>query len=136
MGKTGAYFTVEAALVLPMVIGVILFVIYVQFFLYNRCLMEQDAQSLALKGVVLQEENAQRLLEKLKEEEAKQKRDKYIVWNRWGTDIVMKQNQIMITQSGSMLLNPEREWKASIVVTNHRTQPANDIRRFRKIIQD
>ena len=46
MGKTKynteGYFTVEAAMIFPFVMGVILLVIYMWFFQYDRCLMEQD----------------------------------------------------------------------------------------------
>ena len=40
--KADGYFTVEAALIFPFVMGVILLVIYMWFFQYDRCLMEQD----------------------------------------------------------------------------------------------
>ena len=46
--KAGAYLTVEAALILPMVLGVIILVIYLLFFQYDRCLMEQNVGKLAL----------------------------------------------------------------------------------------
>ncbi len=37
-----AYFTVEAACVLPIVFGVYVFLIYGMFYQYDRCLLEQD----------------------------------------------------------------------------------------------
>ena len=37
-----AYFTVEAACVLPIVLGVYVFLIYGMFYQYDRCLLEQD----------------------------------------------------------------------------------------------
>ena len=50
MRERNAYFTVEAALVLPLVTGAILFVIYTMLFQYDRCLLEQDIGALALWG--------------------------------------------------------------------------------------
>ena len=35
------YFTIEAALILPFVTGVILVILYLLFFQYNRCLLVQ-----------------------------------------------------------------------------------------------
>ena len=43
-----AYFTVEAACILPMILGVFAFVIYAMLFQYDRCLLEQDAFLLLL----------------------------------------------------------------------------------------
>ena len=44
------YLTLEAALILPMLIAAILFVIYMLVFQYNRCLLEQDLGAMALWG--------------------------------------------------------------------------------------
>ena len=37
-----AYFTVEAALVMPVVLAIIVMIIYMSFYLYDRCVMQQD----------------------------------------------------------------------------------------------
>ena len=42
MKRVSAYMTVEAALIIPIVMGSILFVVYMMLFQYNRCLLEQD----------------------------------------------------------------------------------------------
>ena len=44
-----AYFTVEAACVLPIVFGVYIFLIYEMFYQYDRCLLEQDVALQVLK---------------------------------------------------------------------------------------
>lgn len=44
-----AYFTVEAACVLPIVLGVYVFLIYGMFYQYDRCLLEQDVALQVLK---------------------------------------------------------------------------------------
>ena len=44
------YFTVEAAMIFPFVMGVILLVIYMWFFQYDRCLMEQDYALITVLG--------------------------------------------------------------------------------------
>lgn len=45
----GGYFSVEAALVLPAVLGVYLFLIAVLLVQYDRCLLEQDLASMLVK---------------------------------------------------------------------------------------
>lgn len=41
-GQVFAYMAVEAACIVPIMLGVVIFVIYLMFFAYNRCLLEQD----------------------------------------------------------------------------------------------
>ena len=43
--------TVEASLVIPMAVGVIVVLIYVAFYLYGMCLLTQDMYILGLRGV-------------------------------------------------------------------------------------
>ena len=54
--KVDGFFTVEAAMVLSITLSAILLIIYLLFFQYNRCLMEQDMGTLALRGAVMQED--------------------------------------------------------------------------------
>ena len=49
-GSIEAYFTVEASLVMPVVIGSVIFVICFLLYWYNRCLMEQDLSVMAVKA--------------------------------------------------------------------------------------
>ena len=44
-----AYFTVEAACILPIIFGVYVFIIYAMLYQYDRCLLEQDVALLVLK---------------------------------------------------------------------------------------
>lgn len=44
-----AYFTVEAACILPLVFGVYVFLIYGMFYQYDRCLLDQDVALMVLK---------------------------------------------------------------------------------------
>lgn len=46
--KTDAYFTVEAAFLIPVVLCLFAFVIYLAFFMYDRCLLTQDSYQMAL----------------------------------------------------------------------------------------
>lgn len=48
--KIRGYFSVEAALVLPVVLGVYLFLIVTLFIQYDRCLLEQDMASMLIKA--------------------------------------------------------------------------------------
>lgn len=45
-----AYMTLEASLVMPIILGSIIFTIYLGFYLYNVCTIEQAAYIAALRG--------------------------------------------------------------------------------------
>lgn len=45
-----AYMTIEASLILPLIIGGIIFVLYLGIFLYNSCTIKQTANIAALRG--------------------------------------------------------------------------------------
>ena len=47
--EAGGYFTVEAAIVLPVVLGVYVFLITVLLVQYDRCVLEQDMASMIVK---------------------------------------------------------------------------------------
>ena len=61
--KTGGYFTVEAALLLPFVMMSIVFMIFLSFFCYDRCILEQCAYAAALRGSSSRFENTQEAYE-------------------------------------------------------------------------
>ena len=50
LAASGGYFTVEATLVMVLVLYVCISVIFLGFFQYDRCLMRQDAYRAALRG--------------------------------------------------------------------------------------
>ena len=75
--KIEGYFTVEAAMVLPIVIAVILMIIYMWFFQYNRCLMEQDTAILALRGSILQAEEKEEVFSFVQAQYQERNKEKY-----------------------------------------------------------
>lgn len=44
------YFTVEASMIVPLIICLISFIFYLTFYLYNQCIVSQDAYLLAFRG--------------------------------------------------------------------------------------
>ncbi len=51
------YFTIEAALLMPMVLFCIFFVLYVGFLQYDRCIAEQDAKIMLLRASNMKEKS-------------------------------------------------------------------------------
>lgn len=57
--KLGGYFTVEAALITPIVICVVALLCYMGLFMCNRCMLLQDAYLLCVKGSTTEGSNAE-----------------------------------------------------------------------------
>ena len=71
------FFSVEAALVLPIVLGVYLFLIVMLFLQYDRCLLEQDMASIMVKAGSY-EGTPQQTMEYLQELTAQWERKRYL----------------------------------------------------------
>lgn len=141
MKKTGAYLTVEAALVLPVVLGVIVLVIYLLFFQYDRCLMEHNTGILALRGCTIQVTNREELIGEIVEY-SKQKDKRYLAWTMDDIAACLKGNIVRVERSGAlkcpfpglMFWSRDTEWGSEIVYENYRIEPDEFIRNCRKLI--
>lgn len=85
--KADAYFTVEAALIMPMVLALYVLIIYASFFMYDRCVAEQDAYILCMREGTRKDEGTalapdpQRILA----DEKRQQGTKYIALGNWSS---------------------------------------------------
>lgn len=138
----GAYFTVEAAIVLPMVMWIILLLVYMMFFQYNRCLMEMDMGALALKGCSLQAEDNAALMVVLEEKISEIDENKYIAWNSSEITVRLNRGKVEVTRAG-WLLYPfagvgiegiGNSWESEITYENKRLSPVSFVRLCRRIV--
>lgn len=102
MEKRNAYFTVEAALVLPIVIATLLFVIYMMLFQYDRCLLEQDLGAIALWGSLADAPDAETLEQKTQARLSQLYRDKYVAWRITGLDVNLEENRFCVEGAGQL----------------------------------
>ena len=98
--KVQAYFTVEAAMIIPVVISVILFIIGLWFFQYDRCLLEQDMGALALKGSAVNAADKTEAAEQMKDLQSRISRDKFVLWNQKEVEIKLEKDTIAVRGSG------------------------------------
>ena len=141
MKKENGYFTVEAALIISMIIGVLMLIIYMVFFQYNRCLLEQDMGALALKGCTIQENNKELLWKRLKQYEDEIYWEKYMLWEQGNVEIGLVGAEVRISSSGvvrfpfSNLLEEQIEslWSVETGYKNQRMEPVNFIRMYRRL---
>ena len=140
----GAYFTVEAALVLPLVMSAILLSIYLFCFQYDRCLMEQDMGSLVLWCNEIRLENADTVKEqeeKIQNRAGEIYRDKYVAWELTTIDVQLEKNRISVVGQGQLtflvpgwnLWNDVNLWKAEVTYESRSILPVFYIRQLRKL---
>ena len=144
MEKRNAFFTVEAALVLPMVISAMLVGIYLFCYQYDRCLMEQDMGSLLICGNSISAENAGKtedLAESVKRRAAWIHLDKYAAWKLKAIDIRLEHNELSVSGAGELIFpipgwnmwNRDNIWEAQVSYKSSRLSPVFFIRQYRKL---
>ena len=104
-----AYFTVEAALVLPIVIAALLFVIYMMLFQYDRCLLEQDMGAIALWGALVDASDAEDMERKTQGRLGELYREKYVAWKITQLEAILDGNKFRVKGAGQLTF-PVAEW--------------------------
>ena len=139
--KENAYFTVEVSLLFPIITGVVLLLVYMLFFQYNRCLLEFDVGGLAIKGVSDQE-TPEHVKVVWEQAEANIYEEKYLAWEMKDIDVKVTGNSICVSGSGRLccpftllIMNEEKEyWETSVSYKSNRLDPVGFIRTYRKVI--
>lgn len=139
--KISAYFTVEAALVLPIVFGVIILVIYLMFFQYDRCLMEQDMGALALYGATVQANDNEERIRQLVNRGDGIYKEKYVAWDSAEIGMRLVKGKLRVEQKGNLRFpfpglafwGGENMWETSVKYENTVLSPTTMIRTWRKI---
>lgn len=130
--QPGGYFTVEAALLLPFVIGTIVYIIYFQFFWYNRCLMDQETAMMGVRAVQDTSGSGEELKRNLIRWREGFLTDRYINWEAGEPVLICGRSRLSIRQKGS-LKAWNSTWEAEAVYENKMIQPSAFLRSCRKI---
>lgn len=144
MKAKNAYFTVEAALVLPMVMSAMLVGIYLFCYQYDRCLLEQDMGSLLIWGSAIAAENVgetEKIAESLRQRAAQINRVKYAAWKLTAIDIRLERNDLSLTGQGELafpipgwnLWNQDNLWEAQVSYESSWLSPVFYVRQYRKL---
>lgn len=144
MKDSNAYFTVEAALVLPLVMGAMIIGLYLFCYQYDRCLLEQDVGSLLIYSCALASENAGRteeIRENMELRAGELNRKKYVAWELTALDIKLEKNHISLTGQGYLTFpvpgwnfwNKDNVWEAEVSYDSSRLSPVYYIRQYRKV---
>lgn len=141
MKRLRAYLTVEAALVIPLVISVLTMTVFLFVYQYDRCLMEQDMGMLALYAGTLATEDMNEMKKQIVRRAAERYTDKYLFWTQEKIDINVRKDRVEIVGEGSAamplpewnLLNSQKGWSAKVIRRMSRLSPADFIRLARRI---
>lgn len=139
--KLDGYFTVEAALVVPVVAAVILFVIYQWFFQYDRCLMEIDTNAAVLRASNAKVENNDERMSLTKKYLNEVYYDKYAAWNGRTASIKIEKGSMCVEREGSVKFpfgslefwNGNKMWESQIRVKADIIDPAFVVRSIHKL---
>lgn len=127
--KENAYFTVEAALVFPVAAGMILFIVYMLLFQYDRCLLEQDMGAAALWGSRLEGEDAEALCKRIQDRLLNIYQDKYAAWEFAVLRASIEKNGFSVQGEGRLVLGGAGDaWSAKAEYRYDRLSPTAFIR--------
>lgn len=140
MERENAYLTVEAALVFPLVMGMILLVVYLLLFQYDRCLLEQDLGAMALWGGQVEEDDTAALEQRVQTRMAELYREKYVAWEFESLDANLNKNRFSVKGRGRLSFpvpgfnfwGSGNVWEAGADYGYSRFSPVNFIRICRK----
>ena len=101
-GKSlGGYMTVEAALIMPMALGIVILVLRIWFFRYDRVLQDMDTCSVVVRCMEQQDMNADERAAYVIEQMQGRYKDSYIAWDFGEVSATCNGNSVTCTVTGS-----------------------------------
>lgn len=139
--KISAFFSVEAAVILPLAMGAMLLAVSLFVFQYDRCLMEQDLAAQALKAATAEAGTEEELTEKIRLQTAGLYRDKYVAWDFLALEVGVKKGiagasgkgEFRFPAPGWNFWNGENIWGVQAEYKAHRISPVAFIRNCRRL---
>lgn len=94
------YMTVEASMILPLVFGVVMFVLSLLFYSYDRCLLEQDVAALVVRSEYLDGGTIEEKAQRMNAEIAQWYWDKYVWMDVRAPKLVVREDSVQIRIEG------------------------------------
>ncbi len=144
MRRMKAYMTLEASMVLPVVLWVIVVTVYLLFLQYDRCLWQQELETVALRGSTgsgYLGTSAGSALREMERYENEMTVDELPAWEGETIDLSAGIGSVTVSGTGYVRFPfavPERSrigsrWRVTIRVREHLPDPVFFIRSCRKI---
>ncbi len=100
--KCNAYFTIEASLLTPMTFLILLWIIYLGFFQYNRCLLTQDSYIMAMTESRKCYQSNTKMYQNIIHTGSEWDWGKYISFQSDGIEAVVGKGKVQIRAGGSL----------------------------------
>lgn len=139
--EENAYFTIEASLILSIVFFVFYFVIYIGFYQYNRCLLEQDIYRLLIRAEQTVFLDNKELLQEVKRQEADWYYEKYAFCHWKEHELKVGKGKVEVAKSCSFdtglrlfpMWTKNSEWAIAGSYVGKKICPEQIIRDYRKV---
>ena len=102
-GVCRASYTIEASLLFPFILSVIVLIIYGSFFLHDRAVLDAAAFQAALRGSELTSEHAD-VLTRVRETGEAALKDRLLATRNVDTDIRIEKNEISVRYTGEFVI--------------------------------
>lgn len=140
-GKQNAYFTLEASLIMPLVLIVIIFIMYVGFYSYDKCLLRQDTYRLLIRGSQVKNASNEDVMNTIKKEDLERNYDKYVMCIWEDKHVSVEHDSINIVGEGMLKVSipfidnllGKNAWNITVEAKTTRIHPIDVIRSCRKI---
>lgn len=140
--KIYGYFTVEATLIMPIVLFMMIFVISIAFFEYNRCILEEDIKILALRASNQWYYTPDEVLNELYQTQNDQEQGKMIAMNLDSATFEVDQKKISVLVEGKTvtwlkgemdLISDNSRWNTQLSYKIERYNPSQFLKDCRKV---
>lgn len=126
--RVGAYFTVEAAMIMPVVLMLLAFIFHLTFYMYNRCVVSQDTYLLAFRGSLCCDSEKEEVQQYVVNMSNKQYGNKYIGVKNFHSQVTAKQKTVSVEVFSNMNLT---NWSFEAKAEAERICPVACIRKWR-----
>ncbi len=126
----------------PITMGIILTMIYLLLYQYDRCILEQNAGRLALWGgtAEMDSSDAELAEKEIAVKSAEICEDIYVAWRQTEKKAAMKRNEFTVTDSGGILFPfgswREDFWSMTATYSFDRMDAADFVRLCNRLAQD
>lgn len=126
--KANGYFTVEASMLMPLVLSLIALIFYLTFYLYDRCVISQDVYILAFRGALQCGKGGADIEQYIQSESASKYGSKYIGVDNLESNVWTGDNSVAVEATGIMATT---HWKFTARKEVERICPVEFIRKMR-----
>lgn len=140
--KMKAYFTVEATILLPFVFLIMIFLLYLGFFQYNRCLLTQDLYMLAMLESREYYNNNVKMYQEIIKQKEEMERKKYISFKENEMQVEVGTGKVQIKFEGEIvkpfrfLFLTEEKWTINVSTQSKTKNPVFVMRNYKKAIEE